>query len=52
MDSLDEIKAHQRMEKGRQGKVGFGKVESPNELQEELTKGGKGTSFRWIRQAS
>jgi hypothetical protein len=52
MESPDEIKAHQRMERGKQGKVGSGKVESPDELQEELIKGGKGTSFGWSRQAS
>jgi hypothetical protein len=52
MESPDEIKAHQRMERGKQGKVGSGKVESPDELQEELIKGGKGTSFRWSHQES
>jgi hypothetical protein len=42
MESPDELKAHQRMEKDK-GKVGFGKVESPYEIQEELIKkGGKG----------
>ena len=45
MESLDEIKAHQRMERGRQGKVGSRKVESPDESQRELIKGGKGTFF-------
>jgi hypothetical protein len=39
MESLDEIKAHQRMERGKQGKVGSGKVESLDEIQEELIKG-------------
>jgi hypothetical protein len=38
--------------KGKKGKVGSWKVESPDELQEELIKGGKGTSLGWSRQAS
>jgi hypothetical protein len=38
--------------KGGKGKVGSWKVESPDELQEELIKGGKGTSFRWSHQES
>jgi hypothetical protein len=28
----------------------LGKVESPDELQEELIKGGRGTSFKWSHQ--
>jgi hypothetical protein len=53
MESPDEIKAHQRMERGKEGKVGSGKVESPDELQDELIKkGGKGTSLGWSRQES
>ena len=52
MESLDKLKAHQRMEKEK-GKVGFGKVESPYEFQNELIKkGGKGTPLWWSRQAS
>jgi hypothetical protein len=47
MDSPDEIKAHQRMERGRQGKVDFGKVESPNESQRELIKDRKGSILEW-----
>jgi hypothetical protein len=42
MESPDELKAHQRMERD---KVGSWKVESLDELQEELIKGGKGTSL-------
>jgi hypothetical protein len=46
------LKAHQRMERDK-GKVGSWKVESPDELQEELIKkGGKGTSLGWSRQES
>jgi hypothetical protein len=52
MESPDELKAHQRMEKGKQGKVGSWKVESLDEPQEELIKGGRGTSFKWSRQES
>jgi hypothetical protein len=52
MESPDETNAHQRMERGEKGKVGSGKVESPDELQEELIKGGKGTSLGWSRQES
>jgi hypothetical protein len=37
MESLDELKAHQRTEKDKK-KVGSGKVESPYELQDELIK--------------
>jgi hypothetical protein len=48
MEFPDEIKAHKRMERD---KVGSWKVESPYELQEDLIKGGKGTSFGWIRHA-
>jgi hypothetical protein len=52
MESPDELKAHQRMEKDK-GKVGSGKVESPDELQNELIKKkGKGTSLGWSRQES
>jgi hypothetical protein len=50
VESPDELKAHQRMEKGKQGKVGSWKVESLDEPQEELIKGGKGMSFRWSHQ--
>jgi hypothetical protein len=39
MDSLDELKGYQRVEID---KVSYGKVESPDELQEELIKNGKG----------
>jgi hypothetical protein len=46
MESSDELKAHQIMEKDK-GKVGFGKVESPDELIK-----GKGTSLRWSCHAS
>jgi hypothetical protein len=54
MELPDEIKAHQRMEREKKkGKVGSGKVESPDELQDELIKkSGKGTSLGWSRQAS
>jgi hypothetical protein len=52
MESPDEIKDHQNMERGKQGKVGFGKVDSPDELQEYLIKGGNGTSFRWSHYES
>jgi len=41
-----EIKGHQRMERDNQEKEGYGKVESPDKLQEEIIKGGKGRSFR------
>jgi hypothetical protein len=52
MESPDELKAYQRMENDK-GKVGSGKVESPDELQYELIKnGGKGTSLGWSHQAS
>jgi hypothetical protein len=48
MEFPDETKAHQRMERGEKGKVGSRKVESPDELQNELIKkGGKGTSLGW-----
>jgi hypothetical protein len=30
--------------------VGSWKVESPDELQEDLIKGGRGTSFKWSHQ--
>jgi hypothetical protein len=52
MESSDEVKAHQRMKKGKREMWVLGKVESPDELQEELIKGGKGTSFRWSHQES
>jgi hypothetical protein len=53
MNSPDELKAHQKRERGKKGKVGSWKVESPDELQEELIKkGGKGTSLGWSRQES
>jgi hypothetical protein len=49
MESQDENNAHQRMERGK--KVGYGKVESPYELQNELIKkGGKGISLGWSCQ--
>jgi hypothetical protein len=38
------------MQRGKQGKVGSWKVESSNEPQEELIRGGRGTSFKWSRQ--
>jgi hypothetical protein len=47
MESPDELKAHQRMERY---KVGSWKVESLDELQEYLIKGGRGTPFKWSRQ--
>ena len=47
MESPDEIKAHQRMERD---KVGYWKLESLDELQEELIKGGKGMPFWWSRR--
>jgi hypothetical protein len=51
MESPDELKAHQRMERGKREKWVLGKVESPDELQEELIKkGGKGTSLGWSHQ--
>jgi hypothetical protein len=37
---------------GKRERWVLGKVESPDELQEELIKGGKGKSFRWSRQES
>ena len=49
MESPDELKAHQRVERD---KVGSWKVKSPDEIQEDLIKGGNGTSFRWSRQTS
>ena len=49
LESLNELKAHQKVERD---KVGYWKVESLDELQEELIKGGKGASFRWIHQTS
>ena len=52
MDFPEELKAYQRMQKDK-GKVGSGKVESPDELQDELIKkGGKGTPLGWSRKAS
>ena len=47
MELPDELKARQRMKKDN---VGSWKVESPNELQEDLIKGGKGMSLGWHRQ--
>jgi len=48
MESPNETNSHQRMEMGK--KVGSGKVESPDDLQNELIKkGGKGTSLGWSR---
>jgi hypothetical protein len=47
MESPYEIKAHQRMERGKQGKVGSGKMDSLDEPQGDLIKGGRGTSFKW-----
>ena len=53
MESPDELKAHQRMEKVKEGKLDSWKVESLDEFQNELIKkGGKGTSLGWSRQAS
>jgi hypothetical protein len=47
MESPDELKAHQVMEKDK-GRVGSGKVESQHELQNKLIKKGKkGTSIGW-----
>jgi hypothetical protein len=37
---------------GNQGKVGFWKMESSDELQEEIIKGGRGTSFKWSHHKS
>jgi hypothetical protein len=42
MESPGEIKSHQRRERGKEGKVGSWKVESPDKLQGKLIKGGKG----------
>jgi hypothetical protein len=36
--------------RGNQGKVVSWKVESPDEPQENLIKGGRGISFKWSRQ--
>jgi hypothetical protein len=47
MESLNEIKDHQRMERD---KVGSWKVESPDDIQEDLIKGVKGASLGWSRQ--
>jgi hypothetical protein len=50
MESPDELKTHQRVERD---KVGSGKVESPDELREELIKKGKnGMSLGWSHQVS
>jgi hypothetical protein len=50
MESSDELKAHQRRERD---KVGSGKVESLDELQEDIIKkGGKVTSLGWSFQES
>jgi hypothetical protein len=51
MESQDGIKAHQRMERGKEGKVGSWKVESSDKLQEKLIKGGKGNVLQWSHQA-
>jgi hypothetical protein len=47
MESPDEPKAHQRVERD---KVGSWKVGSLDELQEELIESEKGMSLRWSRQ--
>jgi hypothetical protein len=53
MESPDEIKAHQRMERAKTGNVGSGKVDSLHEFQNELIKkGGKRTSLGWSHQVS
>jgi hypothetical protein len=52
MESPNEIKAHQRMEKGKQRKVVSCKVELPDDPQEELIKDGRGTYFNWSHQES
>jgi hypothetical protein len=44
MESPDELNVHK---KWREGKGNFPQVESPDELQEELIKGGRGMSFKW-----
>ena len=49
MESPDDLKVHQWMERGKQAKVGSWRVESLDELQEDPIKGGSGTSFKWIR---
>jgi hypothetical protein len=50
MDFPSELKAHQSMEKDKE-KVGFGKMESPDDLQNEfIKKGRKGLSLRWSLQ--
>jgi hypothetical protein len=41
MESPGEIESHQRRERGKEGKVGSCKVESPNKIQGKLIKGGK-----------
>jgi hypothetical protein len=52
MEFPEELKAYQRMEKDK-GKVGSKKVESLDELQEELIKkGGKGMPLGWSLQES
>ena len=52
MESPDELKAHQRMEKDK-GKVSYGKVESLDEIKDELIKkSGKGTFLGWSCQES
>jgi hypothetical protein len=52
MESLDEVKAHQRMKGKKGGKWIRRKVDSPNKIQEDLIKGGRGerTSLRWSHQ--
>jgi hypothetical protein len=53
MESPDEIKPHQRMERGKEGKEWFWEGGVTNELQYELIKKiGKGTSLGWSRQES
>jgi hypothetical protein len=52
METLDDIRAHQRMERGKKGKVGSWKVESLYELQGGFIKDGKVTSLGWNFQAS
>jgi hypothetical protein len=49
MESLDELNVHQEW---REGKWKFPQVESPDEIQEDLIKGGRGTSLKWSLRAS
>jgi hypothetical protein len=47
MDSPNELNVHQ---KWREGKGKFPQVEFPDEIQEEVIKGGRGMSFKWSHQ--